>query len=201
MTITGASPEDQWATWRRGGQRSELDEPPGSSPPGATSTSLGRQDFVSFVHAQLPGLVRFGVALTGNPHDGHDLVQTALEKAGLHWNRISDSDNPIGYVKKIMVNARVSGWRRRRRETLVDDIPDGQGTLDRHPSDHAAVWHMVAALPKSQRAIVALRFLDGHTEAETAAILGITVGTVKSQTSRAMQRLRERVAAANEEDM
>jgi RNA polymerase sigma-70 factor (sigma-E family) len=150
----------------------------------------GIADFDGFVRMNLPALLRFGAALTGNAHDGADLVQAALEKAGVHWRRVAATDNPVGYVKAIMANTRVNWWRQRRRESLLAELPE-TGEVDTYPSDSTGVWSVVAALPKRQRAVMVLRYLDGHSEAEIAAILQIAPGTVKSQASKAAATLRK----------
>lgn len=147
-------------------------------------------DFESFVRANLAPLLRFGGALTGNAHDGADLVQFALEKTGLRWSRVRDLDSPVGYVKAVMANTRTSWWRQRRHETLLER-PLEMSTVDTYPADSAGTWSVVAALPKRQRAVIVLRYLEGHSEAEIAAILGISAGTVKSQASKATATLRK----------
>ncbi|EOD68186.1 RNA polymerase ECF sigma factor [Amycolatopsis vancoresmycina DSM 44592] len=77
------------------------------------------------MQATLPGLLRYGHALTGNPHDAADLVQTVLEKIGSRWTYVHDkTGDPLAYVRRSMANAHVSRWRRTRRENLVADLPD-----------------------------------------------------------------------------
>ncbi|PZF79226.1 hypothetical protein C1I92_32270 [Jiangella anatolica] len=81
-------------------------------------------EFEAFVRAGLPGLLRYGHALTGSPHDGADLVQSVLERVGSHWARLQRQDvDPTAYVRRAMANAHVSRWRRHRRELLVDEPP------------------------------------------------------------------------------
>src|SRR4051794_27059635 len=74
------------------------------------------EDFEDFVAAALPGLLRFGVILTGDPHRADDLVQTALVKTMRRWRHI-DHEQPVAYVRRAMVNTHVSWWRRSRGET------------------------------------------------------------------------------------
>jgi RNA polymerase sigma-70 factor (sigma-E family) len=151
--------------------------------------------FDDFVRARLPHLLRFGRALTGDDHRGADLVQDALERALPKWRSIESAD-PEGYVRRIMVNRNISVWRSVRRERLTDEPPLGAGT---DPEYDAALFAALRTLPPRQRTAVALRYLADQTEAQTAALMGCSVGAVKSQTHAAMQRLRE-VLGEQEED-
>jgi RNA polymerase sigma-70 factor (sigma-E family) len=149
-----------------------------------------REAFDEFVRARLPKLLRFGHALTGSPHGGADLVQDALERTMLAWSRIDSKDDPEGYVRRIMVNRNVSIWRRYRRERLVDEVPERQ-LPDRARDD--SLWEAIKQLPTKQRAIIVLRYYEDLSEAQIAATMGCSAGTVKSQASRAMAKLRELV--------
>ena len=153
-----------------------------------------REDFRSYVAARSPALLRTAYALTGNRADAEDLLQTALAKTYLSWGRIREREAVDGYVRRVMVNTQTSWWRRRR----VDERPTGE--LPERPSGrdatadldlHDALWTALASLPKRQRAIVVLRYYEDLSEAETAAVMGVSVGTVKSATSRALARLRD----------
>ncbi|GAB3257436.1 SigE family RNA polymerase sigma factor [Kineosporia babensis] len=150
----------------------------------------GFVEFGDYVRARLPDLLRMGHALTGNPHDASDLVQDVLEKVGVRWNTLQrQGANLDAYVRRAMVNTRTSRWRRRRRETLVAVTPDsGFAQPDRF--DDEPLWQALAVLPAKQRAVLVLRYYEGLNEAEIAAALGISTGTVKSHTSRAMATLR-----------
>jgi RNA polymerase sigma-70 factor (sigma-E family) len=149
-----------------------------------------REAFDEFVRARLPKLLRFGHALTGSPHGGADLVQDALERTMLAWSRIDSKDDPEGYVRRIMVNRNVSIWRRYRRERLVDEVPERQ-LPDRTRDD--SLWEAIKQLPTKQRAIIVLRYYEDLSEAQIAATMGCSAGTVKSQASLAMAKLRELV--------
>lgn len=150
-------------------------------------------DFGTYVAARLPSLLRFGYALTGNPHDASDLVQDTLVNVGLHWARVQRSEGGVdAYVRRAMANGRISRWRRRRRETLVADMPEQvAATVDR--LDHEPLWQALRELPPRQRAVIVLRYYEDLSEAEIAAALGIAPGTVKSQASKAMATLRARL--------
>ena len=152
------------------------------------------QDFDAYVRARLPHLMRFGRALTGDEHAAADLVQDALERTLLQWSRI-DRD-PEAYVRRAMVNRSISVWRKLRRERLTDVVPERAGT--EHVQDHA-VFDALRTLPPRQRAVIALRYYEDLSEAETAAVLGCSVGTVKSQASDAIAKLRT-ILPALEED-
>ncbi|HEX4472601.1 MAG TPA: SigE family RNA polymerase sigma factor [Nocardioides sp.] len=143
--------------------------------------------FDDFVRARLPQLLRFGRALTGDDHRGADLVQDALERALPKWSRI-ESEYPEGYVRRIMVNRNISVWRSLRRERLTDEPPDAATT---DPTPDEALFVALRSLAPRQRTVIALRYLADQTEAQTAALMGCSVGAVKSQTHAAMQRLRE----------
>lgn len=144
--------------------------------------------FAVFLSAYLPRLHRYGTALTGNPHDGADLVQHACEKAGVRWARVAAHEDPLAYVMKIMSNDRISSWRSRRRESLVADIPETSFAAE--PAVTDPIWSAVRNLPPRQRAIIVLRYVEDRSETDIAAILGIAAGTVKSQAAKAMATLR-----------
>jgi RNA polymerase sigma-70 factor (sigma-E family) len=160
------------------------------------------EDFVDWVRARQGGLLRFGYLLTGEPYAAEDLVQTALAKAYLKWDAVQGTAR-TAYVRRIMIHEQVSAWRRpwRRREVtsspLIDraaesgagqaDAPSGQRAFD------AELWSLVTSLPVKQRAAVVLRYYEQLSEAETADVLGCSVGTVKSNTHRALAALRTRL--------
>ena len=166
--------------------------------------------FVAFVRARMPELLRFGHMLTGNSDAAADLVQDALERTYNAWERIRNRDDPEGYVRRTMVNRNVSIWRRRRREHLVDSVPDQVRSDDPQLPDQE-LNAALSALPRKQRAVIVLRFAEDLSERQVAAMLGCSVGTVKSQTFKALAKLRARLpepaldvdterAAAGEED-
>lgn len=152
-------------------------------------------DFAEFVRASMPGLLRYGHALTGNPHDSADLVQSVLEKVGSRWAAVQrKGDDPLAYVRRAMANTHISVWRRRRRENLVAEIPDrGAVAPELSRLENEPLWQALRALPPRQRAVVVLRYYENLSEAEIADALGISCGTVKSQSSKAMASLRARL--------
>jgi RNA polymerase sigma-70 factor (sigma-E family) len=148
-------------------------------------------EFEEFVRTRGEALLRYGYVLTGNSEDAADLVQEALARLGDAWQRVRNKDNPEGYVRTIMVRHHIAAWRRRRRENLVADVPE-QGFL--HEYGDAGLWAELQRLPRRQRAVLVLRYYEDLPDAEIARILGVSRGTVRSQASRALDKLRiERV--------
>jgi RNA polymerase sigma-70 factor (sigma-E family) len=152
--------------------------------------------FEAFARARLPALLRFGYALTGSQDTAADLVQEALVRTGARWSRLARSEDPEGYVRRVMTNTSVSWWRQRRRERLTASPPD-RGYEPRY-RDHA-LWAALSSLPPGQRAVLVLRYYEDLTEAQAAARLGCTIGTVKSQSARAMATLRKALDTSAQE--
>lgn len=153
-------------------------------------------EFAAYMAARQASLLRTAYLLTGDQHTAEDLVQTAFAKLYLSWDKVQRRELVDGYVRRILVNENNSLWRRawKRRETSTDTVPDRQAVTDTHDDGvKAALWEFVQSLPRKQRAVVVLRFYEDLSEAEVADILGISVGTVKSQSSRALAALRSRV--------
>jgi RNA polymerase sigma-70 factor (sigma-E family) len=148
--------------------------------------------FRDYVRTRSRALLRTAYMLTGNLADAEDLVQSALAKTYVAWDRIEDRGALDGYVRRAMVNTHISWWRRRRVEEFpTDEIPD------RAVADHSAssemqesLRHAVDRLPQRMRAAVVLRYYEDMTEAEVAEVLGVSLGTVKSTVSRAVAKLR-----------
>nr|WP_084470217.1 SigE family RNA polymerase sigma factor [Amycolatopsis benzoatilytica] len=154
-------------------------------------------DFGDFVQEALPGLLRYGHVLTGNPHDAADLVQTVLEKMGARWSYVQQkTGDPLAYVRRSMANAHVSRWRRTRRENLVADLPDTSPCAPQDPFEHEPLWRALRDLPPRQRTVMVLRYYEGLSEVEIAEALGISQGTVKSQASKAIASLRTKLRQA-----
>ena len=144
-------------------------------------------EFDAFVVAASPRLVRTAYLLVHDRQLAEDLLQTALTKAWFAWRRIEG--NPEPYVRRVMVTTAVSWWRRRwTREVPSDRIPERAGPGSDAPDQD--LWQALGRLPVRQRAVVVLRFYEDLTEADTADLLGCSVGTVKSQCSKALAKLR-----------
>jgi RNA polymerase sigma-70 factor (sigma-E family) len=143
--------------------------------------------FEEYVAARYRSLLRTAFLLTGHHHDAEDLVQATLVKVVGAWRRIAD--RPDAYVRRTMVNEHVSRWRRHRgREVVVERTPE----LAHRPEtdDTLSLQAALGALAPRQRAVVVLRYFEDLTERETAEVLGVSVGTVKSQARDALARLR-----------
>jgi len=147
--------------------------------------------FEDFVAGRSQALQRFGYALTGDWALAEDLLQTALARAYPRWSRIRRED-PEAYVRKIMVNTWSSWWGRRwRGELPAAELPEVAGPDSFTGVDHRqALRCALAKLPPRQRAVVVLRYHQDLSEAQVAALLGISVGTVKSQAAKALTALR-----------
>jgi RNA polymerase sigma-70 factor (sigma-E family) len=152
-------------------------------------------EFDSFVRSRSAALLRSAYLLTGDQHLAEDLVQSALARTHRSWNRLRDRGNAEAYTRKIMYHLQVSWWRRRVAESMPGDLPEPRrgGTAVDHADQTTIRITLRAALSKlsvKQRAVLVLRFFEDCTEAEAAELLGVTVGTVKSQTSKALAKLR-----------
>ena len=153
-------------------------------------------EFEAYMSARQPSLLRTAYLLTGDRHAAEDLVQTALAKLYLSWDKVQRREMLDGYVRRILVNENNSLWRRawKRREVSTDEVPDtGQSVDTADHGERSALWDFVQSLPRKQRAVIVLRYYEDLSEAEIAQVLGISVGTVKSQASRALASMRQRV--------
>ncbi|MGI8434319.1 MAG: SigE family RNA polymerase sigma factor [Nocardioidaceae bacterium] len=147
-----------------------------------------RQSFESFVAARSATLLRTAYLLTQDNHLAEDLLQTSLAKAWRSWSRVETS--PDAYVRRILINTYSSWWRRRwNGEAPTAELPE-TGYRDTDTGSLLEMRAALARLPKGQRAVIVLRFFEDLTEAETARLLDCSVGTVKSQTSKALAKLR-----------
>ena len=151
-------------------------------------------DFSAYMSARQPALYRTAYLLAGDHAGAEDLLQNAFAKLYLSWDRIRDHEAIDGYVRRIMVNEHNSLWRRawKRREHTTDTMPE-TGTVDTYDDGTGgALWSYISTLPPRQRSVIVLRYYEQLSEAEIADVLGISVGTVKSQASRALAGLRAR---------
>jgi len=153
-------------------------------------------EFETFVRTRTPALLRSAYLLTGDQHLAEDLVQSALARTHRSWKRLHESGNAEAYTRKTMYHLQVSWWRRRRvGESMPGDLPDRSDSSSDSDAAHQTIMRLtlrnaLAQLSAKQRAVLVLRFFEDRTEMEAAGLLGVTVGTVKSQTSKALAKLR-----------
>jgi len=149
-----------------------------------------RESFTEWARERQLPLMRTAILLTGDHHRAEDLVQDALTKVANRWRRLQDG-HPDAYARQVIVRDNISWWRKHRAELVTDPadqpVATGEGLSDRQMMLAGAM----AALTPRQRAVVVLRFYDDLTERQTAELMGVAVGTVKSQTHLALRRLRE----------
>lgn len=155
------------------------------------------EEFREFVAARSGALLRTAYLLAGDWATAEDLLQTALTKTYLAWKRLGRIEAVEPYTRRVLVNTATSWWRRRwHGEKPTEVLPERPGP-DRHEEaiERDALWQHVRTLPVRQRAVLVLRFYEDLSEAQTAELLDISPGTVKSQTARALSTLRRRLEA------
>ncbi|MFF5204580.1 SigE family RNA polymerase sigma factor [Streptosporangium sp. NPDC000396] len=149
--------------------------------------------FAAFVAARGTGLLRFAHLACGDAEDAEDLLQTALERAYRRWDRVG-YDNPEPYVRRIIVNTAISRARRRAILRIIPthappELPDRETDV----ALRQMLMDTLRGLPPRQRAVIVLRYWEDLSETQTAEILGCSAGTVKSQASKALAKLRSAV--------
>lgn len=155
-------------------------------------------EFEEFVVSSATSLRRTAYLMCGDWHRAEDIVQTALARLYVHWARVSNNGGPGPYARRAVVNAAIDESRRPwRRERSVDKVPDSSF------EDGATAWgdrdemaRALAHVPPRQRAVIVLRYAEDHDIETTAALLGISPGTVKSQAAKGLAVLRERLSTA-----
>lgn len=154
-----------------------------------------KPSFDEFVAARSDALLRTAYLLTRDHGLAEDLLQSSLTKAWFAWGRIDGRAE--SYVRRILVTTYASWWRRKwNGEHATGELPES-GHVD--TVGDTDLWTALGRLPRRMRAVVVLRYYEDLTEAETAQLLGCSVGTVKSQTSKALSKLRIDPALADEE--
>lgn len=149
-------------------------------------------EFREFVASRGTPLHQSAYLLCGDWHLAHDVVQETLVNAYQHWHRVRNADSPEAYVRRMLINEVRGRWRRRDRTVPVADIADEPtaGDLSEDVARRVELRAALLTLPLRQRATIVLRYLEGLTERETAAALGCSEGTVKSQSARALTSLK-----------
>ena len=152
-------------------------------------------EFAAYVRGSQHRLLRSAVLLCGDVHQAQDLLQESLIKLARNWDRVGH-EKPDAYVRRILYNSNIDRWRRRRLEVVTDQVPD-RG-ISYGPSWEAGhdVRAALQQLAPRQRAVLVLRYFEDLTEAETARVLGIALGTVKSQSHDGLRRMKELLGPA-----
>jgi RNA polymerase sigma-70 factor (sigma-E family) len=152
--------------------------------------------FEEYVQQRGAALVRLACLLVGHRQLAEDLTQEVLARAYVRWSRVASADHPDLYLRRMLVNAHVSWWRRRSFHETVG-VPErdqpGPGALDTEIAERDALWRLVQALPKRQRAVVVLRYYEDLDDATIAEILECSPATVRTHVMRALATLRERL--------
>ncbi|GAB3351918.1 SigE family RNA polymerase sigma factor [Micromonospora halotolerans] len=154
--------------------------------------------FEEYVGSRGPALLRLARLLTGDAHRAEDLTQDVLARAYVHWRKIARADRPDVYVRRMLVNANSSWWRRRSsRELAVDTFAERpeRGDLGGEAADRDEMWRLIRALPDRQRAVLVLRYYEDLDDATIAQILDCSPVTVRTHAMRALAQLRERCGA------
>ncbi|GAA1867564.1 SigE family RNA polymerase sigma factor [Asanoa iriomotensis] len=158
-------------------------------------------EFDAFVRSRTPSLLRSAFLLTGDQHLAEDLVQNALIRTHRSWRSLHHSGNAEAYTRKIMYHLQVAWWRRGKvMESLAADVPEAPRGGDHAHATTVRLTLRAALLrlTNRQRAVLVLRFFEDRSEIEAAELLGVSVGTVKSQTAKALARLRTIAPELNE---
>ncbi|GAB2633847.1 SigE family RNA polymerase sigma factor [Kribbella swartbergensis] len=159
------------------------------------------QEYVEFVAAASPSLRRTAFLICGDRHTADDVVQDALYKLYLSWPKVQRVGNPFGYVRRMVVNAAYDGGRRPwRREVSIAEVPDrvAQDDFAAGHADRNEVLAALRGLGPRQRACVVLRYYEDLSVEQTAEILGCSTGTVKSQSARGLDTLRQAIDRARQ---
>ncbi|MFY1597665.1 SigE family RNA polymerase sigma factor [Micromonospora sp. WMMD737] len=154
--------------------------------------------FEEYAFARTSALVRLARLLTGDEHRAEDLVQEVLARAYARWARISRTERPDAYVRRMLVNAHHSWWRRRSsQEISVADVHDRPDTTDEATgvAERDALWRLVRTLPARQRTVIVLRYYEDLDDTSIAEIMDCSTGTVRTHAKRALTALRKRQEA------
>jgi RNA polymerase sigma-70 factor (sigma-E family) len=155
-------------------------------------------EFREFMQARWPAMVRLAYGLTGDQGHAEDVAQAAFARAYASWARVRRSGDPDAYVRQIVINENRNRFRKRRVTERLTDSPPEPVLIDvpwtdaiREYDERSALMAALQRLGPRQRAVIVLRYWMDLTEHETAAALNCSVGTVKSQASRARAALRQ----------
>lgn len=150
-------------------------------------------EFSDFVHATGTQLYRTAVLLCGDHHLAEDLTQTTYAKVYAKWTKVCRADSPTAYARTILLNTFLSHRRlRRSSERPVDEVPEGRYD-DSDPSMRVDLLRALSTLAAADRAVLVLRYWEDRSVEETAGALGLSVGAVRTRSSRALGKLRDRL--------
>ncbi|GAA3449534.1 SigE family RNA polymerase sigma factor [Dactylosporangium matsuzakiense] len=152
---------------------------------------MGDDDYVEYVTARLPALHRLAYALTGDPHRADDLVQQTITTLYVKWAKVRRVEHPDRYVRSMLVNTFVDERRLAWSRVRLFAEPPERPAPDDYRAERTAVRQALARVPRRQQAVLVLRFFYDLPVAEVAEILGVTPGTVKSQTAHGLTALRK----------
>ena len=150
-------------------------------------------EFTEFVRARSGALLRTAYLILGDHGLAQDLVQEALTKVYVAWPRIQRSEGVEAYARVVVVNTAIS-WKRRKGwqgERAVGEVPEPRAVTADEPDVRLAIWRALQDLPTRQRATLVLRFYEDLSTKETARVMSCAEGTVKSQLSQGIERLRD----------
>jgi RNA polymerase sigma-70 factor (sigma-E family) len=148
------------------------------------------EDFVEFATAAVPRLRRTAFLLCGDWHTAEDLAQTTLTKMFVSWRRIRRQDAAFSYASRTLVNTYIASRRGRRSSEIVTDVVPERLVMPDSPETRMVVMAALATLAPRARAVVVLRFWADMSVEQVAEVLGCSEGTVKSQTARALDKMR-----------
>jgi RNA polymerase sigma-70 factor (sigma-E family) len=153
--------------------------------------------FEEYVRGRGPALVRLAVLLVGHRQLAEDLVQEVLARAYVRWERVARADHPDLYLRRMLVNAHTSWWRRRSSHETVG-LPEreeaGPSLVDTEVAERDELWRLIRTLPRRQRAVVVLRYYEDLDDLAIAEVLDCSPVTVRTHVMRALATLRQRLA-------
>lgn len=160
---------------------------------------MNRDDFDRFVAENTDVLLRTAYLIVWDLHEAEDLVQETLFKVARRWPKVRSMDHPAAYARRILVNLALQGKSKRsRRRAELSETPGGDSVILAPLASHDELHAALVALPPRQRAVLVLRYFLGLPEAEVAAALQCSLGTVKSTASRGLARLEQTLRRTNE---
>ncbi|GAA0968793.1 SigE family RNA polymerase sigma factor [Acrocarpospora macrocephala] len=148
------------------------------------------EGFREFLRARQQSLMRSSYLLCGDPHQAEDLLQTVLIRVARNWHKLAKDGNPEAYARRALINEHISWWRRHRRHLPLMGPPKASHDPSVESVNRLALGQALDRLTPRQRAVLVLRYYEDRSVQETAELLKCSPGTVKSQTSHALGRLR-----------